>query len=172
MSEVQSAARETTPQQAISPPVQPAQNSEVLKKRLKGMMPTSRELIVLLLLGNFVFTGALWYRFETTRQPEIATVGVTALTRLYATKVAADPNATPEILKAKTELFQDTVRKAVEDLALRKKVIIIAREAVLTGEHEDLTPELEAAVAKIAESDVKGASQPKGGLDGNLLGIQ
>jgi hypothetical protein len=136
------------------------------------MMPTSREMIVLLLVGNFVFTGALWYRFETTRQPEIATVGVTALTRLYATKVAADPNATPEILKAKTELFQDTVRKAVEDLALRKKVIIIAREAVLTGEHEDLTPELEAAVAKIAESDVQGASQPKGGLDGNLLGIQ
>lgn len=157
--------------QTFTPGVEPKPTSSA-KAKIKSVMPSFKEAMIVLLLGNFVFTGALWYRFETTRQPEIATVGVTALTRLYMTKVAADPNATPEILQAKTELFQDTVRKAVEELAVRKKVIIVAREAVLTGEHEDLTPELEAAVAQIADANVQAKAQPKGGLDANLLGIQ
>lgn len=140
------------------------------KVKISQFVPNFKETVTLLLVANFALLGALWYRFETTRQPEIATVGVTALTRLYANKVANDPNATPEVIRAKTEIFQDTVRKSVEDLSARKKVIILAREAVLTGEHEDLTPLLEEEVNKIATSQVN--TQRKGGLDAALLPVQ
>lgn len=147
-------------QQGLSPKASPRFN-------LSAFLPNFKETVALLLVLNFALLGGLWYRFETTRQPEIATVGVTALTRLYANKVANDPNATPEVIRAKTEIFQDTVRKSVEDLSARKKVIILAREAVLTGEHEDLTPLLEEEVNKIATSQVN--AHQKGGLDATLL---
>lgn len=165
------APRQATASSGAQAPGDMAQQGLVPKAaprfKLSAFLPNFKETVALLLVVNFALLGGLWYRFETTRQPEIATVGVTSLTRLYATKVANDPNATPEVIRAKTEIFQDTVRKSVEDLSTRKKVIILAREAVLTGEHEDLTPLLEEEVNKIATSQVN--TQQKGGLDATLL---
>ena len=93
---------------------------------------------------------------------------MTALTRLYASRIANDPNATPEQVTLKTQLFQDLVRKEIQRLAVKKGVVILAREAVLTGDSEDLTPVLEDSVndaMKALPADVA----PKGGIDDSLL---
>lgn len=135
---------------------------------LKGLKLSFREGMVGLLMINLAVTGSLLYKVETNKQPVIATVGVTSLTRLYASKVANDPTASPEMIKAKTEIFQDVVRKKVQELATQKGVMILARECVLTGEAEDLTPDLETTVNTMLKSAPAGQAAT-GGLDSNLL---
>ena len=127
-----------------------------------------RETVVAMLIGNVVVTGGLWIKVATERPPVIATVGVTALTRLYASRIANDPNATPEQVQLKTQLFQDLVRKEIQRLALKKGVVILAREAVLTGDSEDLTPVLEDSVNDAMKA-LPATAAPKGGIDDSLL---
>lgn len=127
-----------------------------------------KEAVVALMIGNLVVTGGLWIRVATEKPPVIATVGVTALTRLYASRIANDPNATPEQVTLKTQLFQDLVRKEIQRLAVKKGVVILAREAVLTGDSEDLTPVLEDSVND-AMKTLPAAVAPKGGIDDSLL---
>ncbi len=129
---------------------------------------TFKEAVVALLIGNFVVTGGLWIKVATQKPPVIATVGVTALTRLYASRIANDSNTTPEQVSLKTQLFQDLVRKEIQRLAVKKGVVILAREAVLTGDSEDLTPVLEDAVSDAMKATPTDPA-PKGGIDDSLL---
>ena len=149
----------------------PATTPTTPKRRLgfvRHLRLSFKETVVALMIGNLVVTGGLWIRVATEKPPVIATVGVTALTRLYASRIANDPNATPEQVTLKTQLFQDLVRKEIQRLAVKKGVVILAREAVLTGDSEDLTPVLEDSVndaMKTLPADVA----PKGGIDDSLL---
>lgn len=137
-----------------------------LAGRVRAFAPTFKEGVIGLLALNAVVTGVLLWKVETTRPPVIATVGVSALTRMFVQRVGSDPSLTPEALKLKTTMFQDVIRQKVSDLATKRGLIIMARECILSGENEDLTPVIEQALTDNLKSTTE---TPKGGLDDDLL---
>jgi hypothetical protein len=132
-------------------PVPPAQHhlygdgneNRHLKPRFRV---TAVEIAIFLLVLNIFAVAALYIKTERDKAPIVATVGVTALARNYEAQFANDPNATPELVKLKTNIFMGSAEQAVKAMSQKQHMIILARECVLAGEAKDLTPDLQQVV--------------------------
>lgn len=107
---------------------------------------TAVEVAIFLLVINLCAVAALYIKTERDKAPIVATVGVTALARNYEAQFANDPNATPELVKLKTNIFMGSAEQAVKAISQKQHMIILARECVLAGEAKDLTPDLQQIV--------------------------
>lgn len=115
-------------------------------KRISKVKLTITEVAVFLLVINLFGMVALYIKMERDKPPVVATVAVTALARNYEQQFANDPNSTPELVKAKTNIFMASAEEAVKAYAHDQHMVILARECVLAGESKDLTSDMQSVV--------------------------
>lgn len=140
-----------------STPPSPSVSRVPRKARLKGLLPSKQDLLIILLAINFIGLVGLGIRVYTgAEKPMVVTVGVRQLTGDYLATLASSNVAPPEAA-ARTQLFLSVAQDSLKRVAVDKNVLVLARECVLAGEHIDLTND----VGKMVRANLDQAS---GGL--------
>ena len=133
-------------------PVEPAPHAEYdAPRQRKAKRPfrlkfSATEIGLFLLVLNLAVMAVLFIKVYQNKPPVIATVAVSQLARTYESQFVSDPTATPELIKLKTNIFMAQTEQAVQAMAVKQHMVVFARECVLSGETQDLTPQLQTVI--------------------------
>ena len=123
------------------------------KSRLKALSAYLPQLLFVV-IGLLVLSNiALWIGLQQARKgPAVTVVGVREMTQNYIAKIAS-AQLSPQETSLRSQLFIAVAQEEMRRLGAAKGHLVLARECVLSGEQNDITAQLEAAVeTKLAQA--------------------
>ncbi len=137
-------------------PAAPAPRSPGWVASLRPYVPQALALMLgVLALSNLL----LWLQVQDLEKgPAVAVIGVREMTQGYLRKVATS-EVTPEEAGIRAKAFLAVAEDEMSRMAPARGHLVLARECVLSGEAQDLTPELERVVEKTLSAATGGLSE-------------
>ena len=131
--------------------------------RFKGWAPTRTEVLVLLIAGLCASNIALWIALRNAVETQpVTVVAVHQMTRDYMRKIT-----TPDLSEAESvtraNLFIAAAQEELSQL-IPTTHLVLARECVLSGNMDDITPELARRVEAKLSHDTGGLSDTVGSV--------
>ncbi len=156
----------TQPQATQPPYAQPMPPAPPRKSFLSVFKMSGKEVVILLLILNLFGMVGLFIKIEMNKPAPYETVSVAQMGTVYEDALSKDPTNSPDMIKAKTQIYMAVTQKALEAIAAKDKSIILVRECVLAGEYRDLTPDImKMAGDALSKNPLTAAAQTTGALN-------
>ena len=146
----------------LSAPAGPARPPRKERHGLNRLRPYAAQALVLVLGVSLLSNVGLWLHVrDLEKGPTVAVVGVREMTQSYLRRVATS-DVTPDEAAIRAKAFLAVAQDQMSRMVTTKGRLVLARECVLSGEAQDLTPELASSVEKKLAAATGGLSEHVG----------
>lgn len=124
----------------------PAVAKPSLSEKLGRFLPNKTEAMVGAIALLAMSNAAQWVELHKKSDQRIVTVSIRDLTNKYVAKLATNPDIKPAEVAIRADVMLAVSADAAKRFADKEGALVVARECVVAGEKDDITPLMEAAV--------------------------